>query len=305
MYKDTKKTNNSHSEKNTGDEIDITDILSGFKSMIRSIGKGLDNLGTMIAQRKLLFLPLVAAGILLGYGAYSITKPYYTSSMTLVLADIRNQFVEDQLDKLSEMISDNNIDAISEGLGISAKEAGSLKEMTFSNLDQERVSEDSILTGSPFKIQLQLYDRSLFSTIAPALTSYLESNPYFASQKLIRQQQIKSMINKLKDEIASLETIKATAATPRGPVNGFVYGEPLDPTNLYRETISMYEQQVELEAELEQLNNIQIVMSFSPQSRPTGPNLINYFLSGGLIAFILGLMTALRLEASRKRKLSY
>jgi hypothetical protein len=170
-------------------------------------------------------------------------------------------------------------------------------------LDQSRISEDSVLTGSPFKIELQLYDKQLFSSMEPAITNYLESNRYFAKQKRIKQRQIEDLINKLKDEISSMDSVKANVISPRGPVNGFVYGEPLDPTNLYRESLSMYQQQVQLEAELDQLDNIQVVIGFSPQSHPIGPNLLKFLFIGGFIAFIIGSIIALLLEG-KKSKLS-
>src|SRR5690606_15563127 len=104
----------------------------------------------------------------------------------------------------------------------------------FTNLDQDRIEEDSVLTGSPFRIELSLFDPQLFIGLEPALTEYLENNRYFARQKRIRQRQVESMITKLKGEINSIDSIKTNVSEPRGPVNGFIYGQPIDPTNLYR-----------------------------------------------------------------------
>jgi hypothetical protein len=218
-----------------------------------------------------------------------------------MLANIRNEFIKDQLDKLSIMIGESNVEAVAERLDISPEAAKQIREMKFSNLDEERVEEDSVLTGSPFRIELSLYDRELFDSMEPAITNFLENNRYFAKQKRIKQRQIENMISKLGGEISSIDSIKSTVGSPRGPVNGFVYGQPVDPTNLYRESISMYKEQVQLEASLEQLDNVEVVTGFAPRLLPTGPSLRKYLAIGGSVALILGVLVALNLEG-RKRK---
>ncbi|WP_347156796.1 chain length determinant protein [Pontibacter chitinilyticus] len=285
------------------DEIDLHYIFGkigeGFLSFFGLIGYVL-----MVARKRaLIILLFLALGVGIGYVVYKTTKPYYMSSMTLILSNIRNEFMKDQLDKLSDLIKEENFEAVSDRLDIDVDAARQIKDMTFSNLDQDRVAEDSILTGSPFRIQLKLYQKDLFSTMEPALTDYLEKNPYFTKQKKIRQQRMQNMIAKYKDEIRSLDSIKTTVSAPRGPVNGFVYGQPIDPSNLYRESISMYQQQVELEAELEQMDNVEVVTGFVQRLRPSGPNLLKYEAIAVFIAFFAGLVVALVLENRARRSI--
>ncbi|GAB3200556.1 hypothetical protein ABID22_003766 [Pontibacter aydingkolensis] len=285
------------------DEIDLTIVFNYLTRFFKKIG---DKIAFTIHAAKanmlvmLLFL-VVGAGV--GYLLYYVTKPYYTSSMTLVLSEIRNEFVEDQLLKLSGMIEDNNFEEVATRLDVSVVTASQIKNMKFTNLDQERISEDSILTGSPFKIELSLYDNEAFTSMEPAIANYLENNRYFSKQKRIKQRRVESMISKLKNEITSLDSIKMTVTSPRGPVNGFVYGEPIDPTNLYREGISMYKEQIQMEAELERLDNIQVVNGFSPRLKPTGPNKLKYLFIGAAAFFFIGLMYVVRKENALQRRL--
>lgn len=242
---------------------------------------------------------LLLLSIFLGYAAYYVTKPYYNSSMTLVLANIRNEFIQDQLNKLSEMIEDNNFEAVAERLDITPGAAREIRAMKFINLDQERIAEDSVLTGSPFKIEISIYDPQLFETLEPGITNYLENNRYFARQKQIKQRQVANMISKLKGEISSIDSLKTNVSEPRGPVNGFVYGQPIDPTNLYRESISMYKEQVELESDLEKLANVEIVTGFIPRLKPSGPRLRYYLAISGLLGLLLGTILAVNLEKKK------
>ncbi|MFD2998843.1 chain length determinant protein [Pontibacter toksunensis] len=287
------------------DEVDLTHIFRLFGRFFQKIGNGIRFAIIALFRHWVVVSLILLVGLGFGFAAYYMTKPYYTSSMTLVLADIRNEFVENHLTNLSDMINEGNISAISESLDLGPEAAKEIKEMKFLNLDQERISEDSILKGSPFMIQLTLYNNALFESMEPALTNYLENNRYFSKQKLIRQREVESLITKLKAQIESIDSIKTTVVSPRGPVNGFVYGEPIDPTNLYKESMTLYQEQVKLEAELDQLDNIQVVNGFTPRFRPTGPDLLKFLLIGGAISFIIGLIVALVLESRRRSRLAY
>lgn len=286
------RTNN----RNYRDEVDLREVFrligNGFSSLALIIRKGV----RIAYKRAALIIVVSLIGVGLSYGAYYVTKPYYTSSMTLVLADIRNEFVEDQLTKLVDMIEEDNYAAISNKLDIGEDAAKQIKSMTFSNLDENRIAEDSVLTGSPFRIELQLYDNELFSSMEPALSNYLENNRYFSKQKRIKQRQVESIIVKLKEEIKSIDSLKTTVSNPRGPVNGFIYGEALDPTTLYRESVGMFKEQADLEAQLDQLDNIQVVTGFSPRIKPTGPKLLKFMFFGGLLFFFIGFAIAVSKE---------
>lgn len=285
------------------DEVDLTALFHSIGRTLSKFIKSIQNGLNTIFKRKYLVLFIVGIGLGLSYLAYVFSKPYYSSSMTMVLSEIRNQFVENQLSRLSVMIEEGNFKTVAEELEISFEEAKEIREMKFINLDEELISNDSILTGSPFEIELSLYDNSLFNTLEPALANYLENNRYFFKQKLIKQKEVESMISKLKDDILALDSIKTSAASPRGPVNGFVYGEPIDPSALFREGVLMYQQQITLESELEQLDNIQIVNGFTPRMRPTFPKLFNFLIVGGAISFVVGVIVALNLESRRKAAL--
>lgn len=297
MYKERSNYDVPPTRNKSNDEIDLRDMLRWVKSILKKTADGFSALIQVTLRRKLLIAAFVIAGLIVSLAAFYLTKPYYSSSMTLVLSEIRNDFVEDQLKKLASMVEDDNFEAVAESLDITVKSAEQIKKLDFWNLDE--VKEDSILTGSPFRVELFLYDNTLFNSMEPAITNYLENNRYFAKQKRIKQKQMESMVGKLRNEISSIDSMKTTSVSPRGPVNGFVYGEPLDPTTLFRESITMYQQQIKLEAELEQLDNIEVVTGFSPQSRPAAPSLLKYLIIGTIASFFVGLVVAINSEKKK------
>lgn len=282
-------------------EIDLSIVAKSVKEGVNKIGKGIKYLSYLIGKYYRVIIGVVSLGLIFAYIAYENTKPYYTSSMTLVLADFRNQFVEDHLNKISLMVKDDNFEALSERLNISIEEAKQIKKMTFSNLDEERISEDSVLTGSPFRIELMLYNKGLFDDMEESITEYLESNRYFSKQKRIRQRELESLIGKYKQDIESIDSVKTSVANLRGPANGFVYGEPLDPTNLYKESVNMYQQQAYLESELERLDNVEVVVGFAPQSKAAWPILPIFLAAGAFAGSFIGLIIAQMKESKIKK----
>lgn len=285
------------------DEIDLYFIYSKLGLLASRVNRRLSYFLKLLSIYKWLLVLFMLLGGVVGYLAYYVTKPYYSSSMTLMLANLRNEFIEDQLNKLSIMIAEDNFDEVAKRLEISPEAAMQIKEMKFSNLDEERIEEDSVLTGSPFKIEVLLYDRELFETMEPALTNFLESNRYFAKQKRIKQKQLESLINKLDEDITSIDSMKNEVGSPRGPVNGFVYGQPVDPTNLYRESISMFKEQASLTASLERLDNVAVITGFAPRLYPTGPNLLKYIIIGVAVAFLIGVIVVINTGSKKYRHL--
>ncbi|TXK18388.1 chain length determinant protein [Pontibacter qinzhouensis] len=282
------------------DEIDLWQLFKIFGEIGQKANNKISNALDLLRRRALLILGFIMAGIAMSYGAFKMTKPYYTSSMTFVLASIRNEFVKEQLNGLAEMVKEDNFEAISERLDISEESARQIKDLTFVNLDEEHIEDDSVLTGSPFRIELKLYDNRLYSSLEPAITNFLESNRYFSKQKQIKENQYRKLISKYRSEISSIDSIKGSVITPRGPVHGFVYGEPLDPTNLYRQGIDMYQQQVDLEADLDQLDNMQVVNGFVPRRRPSGPSLLMFLFIGAVTTFVVGFIVANVVDKKRR-----
>lgn len=300
MYEPKEQDRRKHASNQ--DEIDLAVVFRSVGNFFGRIGNWFGSLLIAVLNNMLIMFIIVVLGIALGFGAYKITKPYYISSMTLILSDIRNEFVKNQLASLTEMVNEDNHKVIAQYLDIKVEEAMQIKKMEFTNLDQDRIAEDSILVGSPFRIELILYDNSVFNVMEPALVNFLESNRYFSNQKRIRQRQVENLISKYKNEISSIDSVKTSVISPRGPVNGFVYGEPIDPTNLYRESVTMYQEQVRLEAELDKLVNIEIVNGFTPRLYPTGPNLLKFLAIGSFLAFLAGIVIVLTIEARKRRK---
>ncbi|WP_187263697.1 chain length determinant protein [Pontibacter beigongshangensis] len=304
MLKEQKEEVRVFSSKNeSSEEVDLGAFFQLLRRGLRSIGNFFGYLIHLIFRKILVIGLFMAIGLGISYIMYKLAKPFYTSYMTVSLAEIRNDFVGGQLGVLEQMVNEDNFEALSDRLDISLQAAQQIKSLKFTNLDEDIIEEDSVLTGSPIRIELKLYDNTLFTAMEPAITNFLENNPYFSKQKLIRENRYRKLIGKYRNDVKSIDSIKTSLIKPAGPVNGFVYGEPLDPTELYREGISIYKFQVEMEGELDRIESIQVVNSFAPKLRPNGPNLKLHLLVGALISLIIGLIMAHFLETRKKARI--
>lgn len=279
------------------DETELAMVWRLFKQAVSAI--------VGFIQRNLaLLLTFTVLGSMAGYAVYYFTKPYYATSMTLMVADVPNQVVEEQLHQLSALVADQHYAAVAAALQMPVAAATQLKSITSINLRHQPAYANKNLSMIPLEVTVQLYDKRLISQLDTAIIKYVETNLYFAAQKKIRQQQVERMLAKLNDDIASIDSIKLRHVTPIKPFGEILYEEPLDPSRLYRQSISMYQSKIELETELERLQQIQLAIGFQPQHKPAAPNLVKYLLLGDAAAFILGLLLALWLELAPKRRLA-
>ncbi|GAB2534992.1 hypothetical protein GCM10027189_15390 [Rufibacter soli] len=216
--------------------------------------------------------------------------------MTVLVSEFRNDLVRDLVGNLSQMASEKNHQELAKKLRIRVEDAEKMKSVQYRSLDQGKIKEDSILVAAPFAIDVELYSNSIQDTIETGIIHYLETNPYFSKQRQVKKEHLESLVAKLKKDIASIDSIKEASVTPKGPVNGFVYGEALDPAELYKESVVMYERQTHLEATLKRMEVFDLVAGFAPKLAPTGPNLKKYLLVGALTSFLLGLLFALYQE---------
>jgi hypothetical protein len=290
-------------EERVADEIDLRIVFRKLASFFRRGLHKLENIFLLLLRRWPLVLFLTLLGIGVGYLAFKMKRPFYRSSITLAPGKIRNEFFKHQVLRLATLVKDGNSQVVATDLNISLEDAAKMKSLRYVGVDSFlTVAEtDSVLVGAPFKVEAELYDSKFFAPLQDALTGYFARNPFFTRSTQARKEQLRAMIDKLKVDITSIDSIKRTAITLRGPANGFVYGEPLDPTNLYKQSTALFETQAELEAELRNLETVQVVVGFAPLLHPTGPKLKWYLVPGTLFGFLLALFVVLRLESRRTR----
>ncbi|ALJ00323.1 hypothetical protein [Rufibacter tibetensis] len=283
------------------DEIDLRIVFRKLGSFFKRFLNQFREAIFLLLRRWPLVLLLTLVGVGIGFLVYSLKKPYYQSSITVAPSEIRNEYFEDQVNRLYSLINDANFEVVASDLKITPEEASKIKSVKYVSIDHVRVAPDSVMAGSPFKVEVQLYDNQYFGPFQEALVGYFNRNPFFSRTTQAKKEQLSARIAKLKQDIASIDSMKQLAVNLRGPANGFVYGEPLDPTNLYKQSAALFETQSELEAELRNLETVQVVVGFAPLLHQTGPRFKLHLFLGAVGGFLLAFFVVMRIE-SRKNK---
>ncbi|MBC3538108.1 hypothetical protein ACFSC6_00820 [Rufibacter sediminis] len=289
----------SRREDRTSDEIDLRVVFRKLASFAGQIRDGIRRSFFLLLRRWPLVLFLVLVGIGLSYLIYLSQRPFYRSSVTLVPSEIRNRLLQEQVNRLATLLLDGNTETVASDLHLSPEEAANIKSVQYVEIDPFAGTPDTVLVGAAFRVDAELYDRNFFPAFQKALIGYFERNAFFSRSTQSRREQLQNTIAKLKEDIASIDSIKRAAVTLKGPTNGLVYGEPLDPTNLYKQSAALYENQALLEDELRKLETMQVAVAFAPLIHQTGPRLKWHLAIGALVGFLLAFLLA---QAQENRK---
>jgi len=294
---------NTEPVKTSNEDIDLGIFFSLLKHIVKSINSALSAVFLLCRKYFVVVFSLTSLGISLGLCYFFFSKPLYRTSMIATTVGVRNDYCEDLINKLNQIVEDDSPELLAKKLNISKEYAEKIAEIKFENLDDERMSEDSIPIGLPFRIYLSVYDKKVIDSMQYAIVNYMESNEFLLKRKRIRIQNIDVISKRIEQEIRdidSLKTIIASAITPRNIGSGLIYGEPLDPINTYRDGFKMFEKKLDLITELSLIDNIQVVDGFLIRQKPDRPKLLIDIIIGGLGGFITALLMARR----RNRKVA-
>ena len=290
----------------TEDEVNLSIVFNKIKKFFSDIGQAFANSFLFIKQ-KIAFLSVFSVfGILIGVGLTFVMKPIYISYLTISSNSLNNQFCKDMIDVLELAIKDDAPELLAKELNIEVSSAIEIKKIEFVNYDEKLAKKyadrDTVVLGLPFKIKASVSNISVFDTLQKALVNYLESNEYSLKRKAIKKENIELMQQKLNNEIHQLDSLKFIVVSnllPRGNNSGFVFGQPLDPINIYKEGINLFQANLNLNSELILSDNIQVIQYFMPRKKPDSPRLLLNIAICGAAAFLFGLIIALYKE---KRK---
>lgn len=289
-------------------EIDLRLIYNKIKQLFSSLGDFISSIINVIKKRFILLVLFALAGAGAGIGLFYISKPVYISSVTLTSSTLSNEYCSDMIEDLELIIKDKTPELLAKKLNIDVNSVRAIKELEFNNYDEKLkkiyANKDTVVLGRPFKITVYAYNNTVFDTLQNALINYLENNEYALKRKKIRVENIQLMREKLKEEIHQLDSLKFVVASnllPRGNSTGFVFGQPIDPVNIYKEGIRLFQDDLDLNTSLVLSDNIQVIQDFSPRRKPDSPNMRRNIFTYGSILFLLGLTLAFSLERKKKQ----
>lgn len=292
------------------EEIDLRYVFMKLGKLISGLWNAIitfiSNCIQILKKRWGLIIIFFLIGTGSGIGLYYYSTPVYTSTMVLSSRTLSNEFCSDIIYSLNSIIEDNSYTILSKKISISTSSAKSIVKLEFDNynekLKKKYDSKDTVVLGLPFKIKAYSYTNTVFDTLQKALVNYLENNEYSMKRKKVKIQNINSLKEKIENDIHDLDSLKFTIAnnmTPRGTEKGFVFGQPIDPLNTFKEGIILFKEKLELNSSLELIDNIQVIQDFVPRAKPDSPKLVKNIVLYGASGFLLGLLLAFYLERKK------
>lgn len=285
---------------NTGSSGDEIDLSVFFKK----IGDVIINIIFAFYKRIILISILLGLSIILGIVNYIRTPNIYNSELIISSRYLNKQISTSIINSLRRMTKERNYDELSSRLKLSTSTVKKIKEIRVSPFEKDTTKLPFI-----FKIEASVNDTRILDTLQYGLISYLSSINYVKKAREMDKKNLTDLIEKIKKEIESLESLKKIASTSLSPQTnkgGFVYGQPYDPLNIYRESAKLYQELTTAENSLELIQSFDIIQDFIKVKRPSSPNLIkNIFynaIASMIVSIIIIILLELQIVLKRKQK---
>lgn len=277
-------------EQNSPKEFDIDQYLM---SSIQKVG------GTASAGWNYLKLPfkhrttsalMLVGGLFFGWLLSFILPSFYEVNMTLEVSAVNNEVSYELIQNLNSLVKNSSAEFAGQKLDADPLALEDVFSIEMQNMLSNIDIEDSIVNGAPFRIRAILWNQEHVQDLQALIVNYLESNPYSLKRKNLELNRTENMVNKIIDEqkeVDSLKNIAANSLLIRGQGTGLIYGQPLDPINIYREAITLFQRQQELEIRKVLIDNVQVVTGFEASEKPTFPNKGIIILIGCFLVFLI------------------
>lgn len=259
------------------DEIDLGKLFFRFFFLIRRKFK------------VLLLFSLLGLGLGLAY--YVVTPKVYYSSMTISTGMLTTFNSKSLFNTLESLIREKNYPLLSKKLNLNIDEVIDISSITVVPLAKDEEESDR---ANLFQIEVNVRDRNVLNNLQNGIIYYLEENPYVKKRIDIKKKNLDALLKKINEEMVGLDTLKENlgASINLSRDNNVVI---LDPVNAYKETVNLFQRKLELQAELELIDNIQVIEDFTYFERTVSPR-FRGILFGFFGGFLFGVLFILVIE---------
>lgn len=254
------------------DEIDLKDLL---KKVIKVLERG----------TKAIFLS-VLLGAVLGLGYFLNSGVSYQSSLVLSSDILKLANIEALFTPLELLLDEGNTALVSQKLHIEEELAEKLIA-----LEVKSVFENETLNQEPisyFEITAMVSDNAILPELQQGLIEYLTNNDYVKRRVALDKEKLKVLIENVDNEIKEIELLKNRIESGSVLNSGSSNVVLMEPSNLYQQSMMMFEKKQAFIKELALVESIEVVKEFTPFSKPSSPSWILCLVMGFAGGLILG-----------------
>ncbi|MCA4895474.1 MAG: hypothetical protein ING84_10760 [Cytophagales bacterium] len=276
--------NQKQANASSSDEIDLIELLAkvtlGIKNNFRS-----------------LVLAFVI-GSLLGLAFYQFVPKVYESNMIIQSDILTESYGERIAESMDLLIREQNFEILGSRMGISLEKAASINKIKIESVKQKQTNTTE-KENNTFIITVRTTDNTLLPDLQNGLINYLRNNEFVKVRVRQRQDYYKAMIEKVGQEISSLDSLKKRLFTGKPIYSNSAEMMLVDPTTIYSEIIKLSKEQIEYKNGLELVNSIQLVEGFTIYKKPVSPKL-SISLTAGASIGVFFVLTLIAIKGLRK-----
>jgi len=233
-----------------------------------------------------LFLACLVVTIGLLFLSNQSEKGHYKSSFTVAYDDLVRKIYGDRLEKVNDLLGNNNHAKVARLLNVPQNTAKSLIKIKGTNILGQDLSEDMNTDRIPFIVTITVSDTSKIAALQHGIVGFLEEgNAYMAEKKEIKIREVQQEIDFIDRELRMMDSLKkkynenSFSASDAKPANSSA-------STIYQFSYELYKRKQELERKKTMPATVQ-VLDDAIAPKKTQKGFITVLILGLISGFIL------------------
>lgn len=271
-------------EKN--DELDLIELLGNGILFLKKYGK--------------IILITVIIILALGIARYTISPKIYGSTMIMHSFMLTNQEYLSIIENWNQLLKKKEYAALEKLLNCPAK---TLRKVTF--IEAEEIQKIYSQNPNGFIINVKVKDTSVLTALRNAIVYGLENGSYVKEKLESKRANLKELINKVRYEIAKLDSTKSNIESSIIKRSGTVSSLFLDISGINSQMIYLNEKYINYQEDLKFSHAVEVYQDFLRFNKPIEPSLFKTIIISIAAGLILGYIIALFKYINTKLKQRY
>lgn len=309
------------------DEIDLGQLFSKIGDFFKNIWLGTMRFLALIRriplENKLAFILIITASAIIGFSYSSLLKKnYYESTMILSSEYLNKRLVDNTIEKLNLLASEQSKKGLAQILNIPDTLAHNILGFTSKPFVEEKdlielevlkeqlknaqanakneqviaqvIKRIEIENRHAFEITIRTLNPTVIGILQTALVNFFKDNQYIKKRIEVTKSNLLGKKQKLEGDLSKLDSLKfalysnfKSNAGQQGSTN-VIMSERSTPVEIYKQDLEIYNQLEEINEDLYLQPDFEIVDGFTEFSEPASASLFKIIVISVLIGILLG-----------------
>jgi capsular polysaccharide biosynthesis protein len=248
----------------------------------------LKSLSRVIANRKWLFIMVVAVGAFVTFFFTVSSKPYYDTKMAIGSAYFTGNSIEPMITYLSDLRTNGNYKMLAEKMGITESEAQDIVRIQVRN----KTTQQDFFTAD---ISLRVYNPADIPKISAGIMQFFENNPFVKNRVEVMKQELQDFTTNGERELMRLDSLKQSLkeVIAKGKTGN---ANIIFPSNIHLEGVQINEKVYQARQDLKLVKGVELLSQPAVPAAPSNPSKLLLLLAGITGGVVLGVFVVLGVE---------